>query len=1059
MSGYFRFPTIHKNQIVFVSENDLWSVDLNNLKAIRLTTNLSSVTTPLFSPDGKWIAYVGIEDGNTEVYLISSNGGQSKRLTYDGGFINKIAAWKNDNIIYTSDLKQPFQRISDLRQVNVKGGNSKSLRFGIASNISFSKKSTIIGRNTQDPARWKRYKGGTAGEIWIDKTNTGNYAKLINLKGNMACPMFINEKIYFISDHDGLGNIYSCSKSGKQLEQHTFHKEYYARNATTDGHSIIYHAGADIYIYDINNKVNKKIKIKYSSSLIDKSRKFPQTSRYLESISISKKGNILSAISRGKLYTMGIWNGPVFQYGKMNGVRYKHNIFLKDDKKILTFSDQGNIEKFEIYNLENGKLVKRLKTDLGRALNVKKSPVSDMVAIINHKHELWIFDTSKDKGIKIDKSSHAMMQCNWSPDGKYIAYSCSKTSRTSIIKIYDISKKKSYDITKPISNDFSPVFDSNGKYLAFHSNRTFNPVYDSIQFDLNFTVSEKAYLVTLNEKVQSPFIKDPNYEDLKAKDKTKKDKKVKVEIDFKNIQNRIMEIPIKETILDNDIGFIDNKIFYLEWPVEGSRQDGWYDIDSKPKGILKYYDLNELEEKVFMANVSSFSINYKNSNILVKSGQSVRLLSTKAVPSKEVLNDPKFNKTTGLVDFNRIKLEVNVGDEWRQMYSEAWRLQRDHFWVSNMSNINWDRVYRRYLKLVDRVNTRSEFSDLIWEMQGELGTSHCYEFGGDYIYPRNYTIGMLGADFEYDKRKKAYRINTIAKGDLWMKNSSPLLRPGLGIKEGDYIKEINNIALSENIMPGKILVNNAESEVQLTVISKNKNKKVTIKTLRNESHLHYRDWVEYNREYVHKKSNNKIGYVHIPDMGADGFAEFHRYFLAEIIYDGLIIDVRYNGGGHVSQLLLSKLAKKRIGFDLTRWMGVEPYPSESPAGPMVAITNEYAGSDGDIFSHSWKLMNLGKIIGRRTWGGVIGIWPRNALVDGTLTTQPEFSFWFKDVGWSVENYGTDVDEEIHITPKDYRANNDTQLNRAIEIVKHDMKKDGAILSTDFSDKPDLKLPR
>ena len=433
----------------------------------------------------------------------------------------------------------------------------------------------------------------------------------------------------------------------------------------------------------------KKIKIKYSSSLIDKSRKFPQTSRYLESISISERGNILSAISRGKLYTMGIWNGPVFQYGKMNGVRYKHNIFLKNDKKILTFSDQGNIEKFEIYNLENGKVVKRLKTDLGRALNVKKSPVSDMVAIINHKHELWIFDTSKDKGIKIDKSSHAMMQCNWSPDGKYIAYSCSKNSRTSIIKIYDISKKKSYDITKPISNDFSPVFDSNGKYLAFHSNRTFNPVYDSIQFDLNFTVSEKAYLVTLNEKVQSPFIKDPNYEDLKAKDKTKKDKKVKVEIDFKNIQNRIMEIPIKETILDNDIGFIDNKIFYLEWPVEGSRQDGWYDIDSKPKGILKYYDLNELEEKVFMANVSSFSINYKNSNILVKSGQSVRLLSTKAVPSKEVLNDPKFNKTTGLVDFNRIKLEVNVGDEWRQMYSEAWRLQRDHFWVSNMSNINF----------------------------------------------------------------------------------------------------------------------------------------------------------------------------------------------------------------------------------------------------------------------------------------------------------------------------------------------------------------------------------
>jgi len=268
------------------------------------------------------------------------------------------------------------------------------------------------------------------------------------------------------------------------------------------------------------------------------------------------------------------------------------------------------------------------------------------------------------------------------------------------------------------------------------------------------------------------------------------------------------------------------------------------------------------------------------------------------------------------------------------------------------------------------------------------------------------------------------------------------------------------VKLTKKITPNELLVNQVNKDIQLSIQPKGTKKinKVLTRTIHHEGHLHYRDWVEKNREYVHKKSKNNIGYVHIPDMGADGYAEFHRYFLAEIVYDGLIVDVRYNGGGHVSQILLSKLAKKRLGFDITRWMGVEPYPSESPGGPMVAITNEYAGSDGDIFSHSWKLMNLGKLIGRRTWGGVIGIWPRNSLVDGTVTSQPEFSFWFKDVGWKVENYGTDVDIEVHITPKDYRNGIDTQLDKGIELVSKDLNKKGSVLKGDFKNKPNLKLP-
>ena len=380
--------------------------------------------------------------------------------------------------------------------------------------------------------------------------------------------------------------------------------------------------------------------------------------------------------------------------------------------------------------------------------------------------------------------------------------------------------------------------------------------------------------------------------------------------------------------------------------------------------------------------------------------------------------------------------------------------------MSNMSGINWNKVYKRYHTLIDRLSTRTEFSDLLWEMQGELGTSHCYEMGGDYKPRRNYFQGLIGADLEYNSKVNAYEIIKIYKGDIWKNPQSPLLRPGLNIAEGDLIKKINNENLTKKVTPGHLLVNETNSEVLLQIIDKKTNKKrmVTIKTLSDRKGLQYRDWVESNKDYVHKKSKNKIGYIHIPDMGVAGFSEFHRHYLSEISYDGLIIDVRYNGGGHISQLLLSKLARKRLGFDLTRWMGEEPYPVESPAGPMVAITNEFAGSDGDIFSHSWKMMKLGKLIGKRTWGGVIGIWPRNSLVDGTVTTQPEFSFWFKDVGWGVENYGAEVDIEIDNLPQDFSKGIDNQLDKGIEIVQKEMSKKGAILKPNFKDKPNLKLP-
>jgi len=369
------------------------------------------------------------------------------------------------------------------------------------------------------------------------------------------------------------------------------------------------------------------------------------------------------------------------------------------------------------------------------------------------------------------------------------------------------------------------------------------------------------------------------------------------------------------------------------------------------------------------------------------------------------------------------------------MFREAWRLQREHFWVEDMSGLNWDAIYDRYLPLVDRVTTRSELSDLLWELQGELGTSHAYEFGGEYRAGPRYRQGFLGADFERDA-DGAYRIAALAGGDPWdQEATSALTRPGVDVRPGDALLAVNGQPVGGDVTPGERLVNLAEQEVLLTVRRGDEAPRtVAVRALADERTARYRDWVDAKRRAVHEATGGRVGYVHIPDMGPRGYAEFHRGYLREYDHEALIVDVRFNGGGHVSGLLLQKLARRRMGYDFPRWEAPEPYPAESPRGPLVCLTNEQAGSDGDIFSHTFKLLKLGPLLGKRTWGGVIGINGRHSLADGTVTTQPEYSFFFDDVGWRVENYGTDPDIEVENAPQDYARGADPQLERSIAVA-------------------------
>ncbi|MGL5082497.1 MAG: S41 family peptidase [Microcoleaceae cyanobacterium] len=1076
--GYYHHPTIHENNVVFVCEDDLWQVSKQGGPAVRLTANLGEVSSPFLSPDGTQLAFVGKEEGNQEVYWMPAVGGMAQRLTFLGSQVG-VAGWSRDrqSIVFASNAKQPFRRIFKLYAIKPEGGLPQPLPWGLAHNISYGANGgVVLGRNTTDLARWKRYRGGTAGVIWIDPNDTGEFCHLLeSWSGNLASPMWIGSRIFFTSDHAGIGNLYSCTPEGEDLQQHTRHRDYYVRHATTDGKCIVYQVGADLFWLDPETDRNQKIEIEFHSPQIQRQRKFVKSGEFLEDYALHPQGHSTVITTRGQSFTFGNWEGASTQIGKPEAVRYRLTRWLNDGQRLVTITDREGREGLEIYSPDNNVPLKQFPhLDLGRVVLLAVAPVGDRLALTNHRHELILVNLNTAEAQVCDRSAHLRIQgISWSPDGEWIAYGCADTQKTVSIKLFQVESGAVHRLTSPRFWDISPAFDPDGKFLYFLSVREFNPVYDRIYLDLNFPKGMRPYLISLQKDTLSPFVPQPKpLTKEKNADRTEShsdphvdhsEEPTKLEIDLDGIENRIVRFPVPEGIY-RQIQGLKGKVLWSSVPVEGSLEEDWAEIEPDSKAALEVYDFAEQKRDRVVSNLSSFKVGQDYETIIYRSKRrlwvgTLDLLKSKS-DKKPLEEEDKPGRKTGWIDLNRVRVSLTPTVEWQQMFTEIWRLQQEQFWTENMSGVDWARVKDRYQPLLNRVTTRSEFSDLIWEMQGELGTSHAYEFGGDYRHPPSYKLGFLGADFSYDPATDAYRLEHIVQGDRWdEKKSSPLTQIGLNIQPGDLLLTIGGQRLNQHLSPEELLVHQAGTEVTLTFARTPaaEPQTITVKTLRHEMAARYREWVETNSQTIDQITQGRVGYVHIPDMGPRGYAEFHRYYMAEVYKEGLIIDVRYNSGGHVSQLLLEKLARQRIGYDISRWSQPAPYPDDAPFGPMIALTNEYAGSDGDIFSHCFKLMNLGPLVGTRTWGGVIGISPRHSMADGTLVTQPEFSFWFQDVGWRVENYGTDPDIEVEIKPQDWATGKDPQLEKALELILAKLDQNPSRLP-DFRDRPYLALP-
>jgi len=1115
-AGYYRYPTIHEDTIVFACEDDLWMVPLSGGISHRLTSNLGEATRPSLSPDGSLLAFVGRDEGESEIYIMPAQGGPARRITYMGGSICTTAGWTKDGkILFANNAEHWYLRYTKMYSVDPSGDPILELNIGPARSISYGPtRGVVIGRNTDDPARWKRYRGGRTGQLWIDLEGDGNFVQLVKLDGDLTSPIWIaapgkDERIYFISDHEGIGNLYSCTPKGEDLQRHTDHRDYYARNASSDGRNIVYHAGADLFVYDVREDTFDKIDVEHHSPQVQRKRKFVETGRYLQDYHIHPKGQFLALTSRGKLFSFANWEGAVTQYvdnenalqttETVTGVRYRLPQWLNDGKRLVALTDEGGEEHFVIYNADGSgdpRIIPDL--DIGRPDALKINPKRDQITFSNHRYEIMFLDLDSNELRLIDRGKAGPITgFDWSPDGHWIVYSISQTFQTVGLRLWNVDENKTFQLTDPVLRDVYPVFDPNGKYIYFLSYRIYDPIYDNMQFDLGFPLGMKPYLITLQADLTSPFISKPKEDETIEAENEKEeeqsngeknvtsessednaideesenevdtrngDKDEPVQIDLDGIHLRIIEFPIQEGIYGRIKGTADGKILYSRYLPQGALNTSFLDDEEPTKGVLMVYDFEEQKEEQLISGISDFDLSADAKTLIYRDGKRLRILKAGEKPGND---NHKPSRKTGWINLSRVKVSVTPGSEWRQMFREAWRLQRDQFWTEDMSKIDWLAVHDRYLPLVDRVSSRSEFSDLMWEMQGELGTSHCYEFGGDYRPGPTYIQGYLGADFTYLPDADQWKITEIYRGDAWAVGcDSPLGQPGMNIRVGDSLIAINGRRLSRSLSPAASLVNLAGEEVVLRVVSEAGNESeqpeerlITVKTLSSESALRYREWVENNRKHVHEVTQGRVGYVHIPDMGPPGYAEFHRSYLSEVDREGLVIDVRYNRGGHVSALLLEKLARRRIGYDTARWSQIPmPYPPESVMGPLVGLTNEYAGSDGDIFSHGFKMLKLGPLIGTRTWGGVIGIWPRHSLVDGTVTTQPEFSFWFYDVGWGVENYGTDPDIVVENRPQDYTKGIDAQLERGLVEIQRMLEENPPKLP-DFKDRPNLELPK
>jgi len=1056
-----RFPAIHGEQLVFSYSGDLYTVGTEGGIARRLTSDVGYEIFPKFSPDGKTIAFTGQYDGNSEVYLMPAEGGEPLRISWTPtlgrddvsdrmGPNNIVMGWKgSDGVIFRSRGLEFNAWKGRLLVAPTDGGMTTQLPLsrGAWCSVSPDGKKLAYNRVFREFRTWKRYRGGQADDIWVYDFESGQSENITQNPAQDIFPMWYGDKIYFVSDRDEIKrmNLYSYDTGTKETRKHTDFVEYDVKYPSLCERTIAFENGGFIYKMnlDVENPVAEKITIRIAEDLAQRRSRLRDVSGMIDSFDISPDGKRALFGARGDVFTVPAKYGEARNLTQSSGIHERDVCWSADGKWIAYISDATGEDEIWVQE-QDGKSPARQLTQGGTVYKYAPqwSPDSRKIA--------WTERTQKLRYVELDSGQITEVAYSpkweiggfdWSPDSKWLSWAHPEEEGVSRIYLYSLESGATSPVTDLWYSCHSPLFSKDGKYLFFVSARDFSPVSSQTEFNYAYFDMQRIYLLTLAADTDSPF--KPLSDEVSLTEEKKEaaasetdeakaegdgheccaaeaEKQPSLKVDLEGIQERIVALPGPASSYYN-LSSLGDKLFYQR---RGS-SDG--------RSSFLVYDFKERKESD-LGSIAVYTIAAGGKKMLVREGSSYGIID---IPTGKV--DIKER-----LDLSGLQVTLNLQEEWKQIFSECWRQMRDFMFDPNLHGVDWPLMRERYSRLLDAVNVRQDLTYVIGEMIGELNIGHAYVGDGDYAKPARVPVGLLGADIVKDAASGAFRIEKIYRGQNWAPElRSPLTEIGVNAREGEYILAVNGKPSTDIKNIYEALNNTAGRQVTLSLNSEPNaegSREVVVVPIADEQTLRYFNWVEGNIQKVSKATGGRVGYIHIPDMGVPGMNEFVKHFYPQVTKEALIIDVRGNGGGNVSPQITERLLREPVMVRIVRNTTPAWEPAGMHVGPKVCLLDELSASDGDIFSYRFKHYKLGPLVGKRSWGGVVGIRGSLPLLDGGYLRRPEFSRYGLDgKEWIMEGYGVDPDIEVENDPALEFLGEDAQLSRGIEEALEALK--------------------